>query len=425
MNERVETLAQESATPSIDRILRNLLIKKIQGLSLGKLTIVDPIGQVSLGAEGEGLPSAQITVRNTEFYRKVAFGGALGAAESYMDGDWVADNLVDIVRIMVLNQDTLAGLEGGAAVLTRPFAWLFQKLNRNTLAGSKKNIHAHYDLGNDFFRLFLDKKMMYSNAYFEHEDQSLDDAAAAKLERICRKLSLTSEDHVLEIGTGWGGFAIYAAKNFGCRVTTTTISKKQYEFAVAAVQSAQLTDRITVLLQVYRLLTGTYDKLVSIEMIEAVGADFLDKYIETCSLRLKENGSMLIQAITINDQLYDRALKETDFMKRHIFPGSFIPSLHAIMSSVKRASNLRLYHLDDMTPHYAKTLLQWRERFLSQRGELKRLGYDERFQRTWDYYFCYCIGGFLERSIGSVQLVFGKPGFRDNLGKFTSVQRGN
>jgi cyclopropane-fatty-acyl-phospholipid synthase len=420
-----EILSVSRSDSSSGLWLRKQLLKKLSELSIGKLIIDDPLGSFSLGEGGDGEPVAHITIVDLEFYRLMAFQGALGAAEAYIQGMWSANSLTNVVRILVLNQDALIGLEGGSARLQKPLLWMLQKMTRNTHAGSRKNIAAHYDLSNEMFKTFLDRRMMYSSAFFKSDHDSLETASEAKLARICTKLGLNPEDHVVEIGTGWGGFAIYAAKNYGCRVTTTTISEAQYEYAAAEVRREGLSDRITLLKKDYRDLTGKFDKLVSIEMIEAVGDEFLGQYMETCSRLLKPKGVALIQAITINDQIYDRALKETDFIKKYIFPGSFIPSLLAIMERAKTLTDLRLYHMEDMTSSYAKTLKHWRERFLGNRDELVKQGFDERFIRMWDYYFCYCIGGFMERSIGSVHLVFAKPGYRGDLSKMTSFSEEN
>ncbi|MDH5499845.1 MAG: cyclopropane-fatty-acyl-phospholipid synthase family protein, partial [Gammaproteobacteria bacterium] len=277
---------------------------------------------------------------------------------------------------------------------------------------SRKNISAHYDLGNEFFSLWLDETMMYSSAVFERSDMTLQEASVAKLERICRKLQLSSEDHVLEIGTGWGGFAIHAASQYGCRVTTTTISREQFEHATRRVAEAGLQDRITLLLRDYRDLEGRYDKLVSIEMIEAVGHEFLDSYFEKCAALLKPDGMMLLQAITIADQRYESALKSVDFIQRYIFPGGFLPSVTAMLRSITHSSDMRLYHLEDIGSHYAKTLFSWRMAFFRQIKKIRDMGYPDSFLRMWEYYYCYCEGAFIERAIGNVQMLLVRPDCR-------------
>jgi len=283
---------------------------------------------------------------------------------------------------------------------------------RNSRAGARRNIAAHYDLGNDFFRLFLDETMMYSAATFEHPRQSLYDAQVARLDLICQKLELKPTDHLLEIGSGWGGLALHAAQRFGCRVTTTTISREQWRLTRDRVAAAILGDRVDVLCMDYRDLTGTYDKIVSIEMIEAIGHQYYDTYFAKCSELLAPHGAMLLQAITIADQRYERARRSVDFIQRYIFPGSCIPSVAALSSSIARASDLRLFHLDDIGPHYATTLAHWRQNLRANLARVRSLGYGEEFIRMWEYYFCYCEGGFMERVIGDVQMLLVKPGNR-------------
>jgi cyclopropane-fatty-acyl-phospholipid synthase len=325
--------------------------------------------------------------------------------QSYFD----CDNLTNLIRLMVRNQSLLDSIESSFARLTSPIQKWLHIINKNTQAGSRRNIAAHYDLGNDFFKLMLDPTLMYSSAIFENPTQSLEDASLAKLKSICKKLDLKQSDHVLEIGTGWGGFAIYAAKNYGCKVTTTTISQQQYLLAIERIKSAGLEDKIEVLLSDYRDLTGTYDKLVSIEMIEAIGHQFYDTYFAQCSRLLKPNGMMLLQAITIADQRYTSALKSVDFIQRYIFPGSCIPSVTAMLNSITKSSDMRLFHLEDIGPHYATTLAKWRDNFFEHIDAVRSMGYPETFIRMWDFYLCYCEGGFEERALGDVHMLLVKP----------------
>jgi cyclopropane-fatty-acyl-phospholipid synthase len=346
------------------------------------------------------------------FYRQVALGGSIGAAESYMDQDWQADDLCRVIQILVRNRDLLDSMEGGLATLANQLLKLWHFANRNSQRGSRKNIAAHYDLGNDLFALFLDQHGMYSSATFYHPELSLEQASTAKLERICQKLQCQPDDHVLEIGTGWGGFATYAAKNFGCKVTTTTISKEQYQAAKQRIADAGVADRVTVLMEDYRDLQGCYDKLVSIEMIEAVGHHYLDTYLKQCADLLKPNGLALIQAITIEDRYYLQALNSVDFIKRYIFPGSFIPCVSAIVASAARSTDLRLINLEDQGESYALTLNHWRKRFMAALDQVRAQGYNEEFIRMWEFYLCYCEGGFKEKSISNVQLLLAKPGNR-------------
>jgi cyclopropane-fatty-acyl-phospholipid synthase len=350
-----------------------------------------------------------VHVHDPRLYGDVAFGGSVGAGEAYMRGYWTTAQLVDVVRLFVLNMDALDGLEGGFARLANPLRRALHALRRNSRAGSRRNIAAHYDLGNEFFRLFLDDTMMYSAATFEHPLQSLHDAQVARLDRMCRKLDLQPGDHLLEIGTGWGGLALHAARHYGCRVTTATISREQWKLATERVREAGLADRIEVLCQDYRDLEGSYDKLISIEMIEAIGHQYYDTYFERCAALLKPEGAMLLQSITIADQRFDRARSSVDFIKRYIFPGSCIPSVAALTASIARASDLRVFDMDDIGPHYATTLAHWRQNFRANLPRIRALGYDEHFIRMWEYYFCYCEGGFTERVLGDVQMLLVKP----------------
>lgn len=329
-----------------------------------------------------------------------------------MLGYWTADNLTNVIRLMCLNQSVMDNLEGGYQWFTRPMLRVLHWLNSNTTEGSRKNIAAHYDLGNDMFQLFLDPTMMYSSAMFNAHTKTLQQASELKLKAICDKLDLKPDDHVVEIGTGWGGFAIYAAQNYGCRITTTTISRQQYELAKSRVEAAGLSDRITLLLEDYRHLQGQYDKLVSIEMIEAVGYQYYDTYFAKVSSLLKPDGLALIQAITIADQRYESAKKSVDFIQRYIFPGSCIPSNTAMLNSITKNTDLRLFDLEDIGPHYATTLRMWRENFFANIEQVRRLNYSEEFIKMWEFYLCYCEGGFEERALGDVHLLLAKPGNR-------------
>lgn len=393
----------------LDRWLRQRIIAALSQLVDGRVILEEQDESQELGDTSSSALCARIKVIEPAFYRDIALGGSVGAGESYMAGYWQCDDLTTLVRILARNRALLDRLEGGTAwvssLANRGLHWL----NRNTHKGSRKNITAHYDLGNDLFEHMLDETMMYSCAFFEHPYDSLAQASRNKLDRICRKLGLNENDHVIEIGTGWGGFAMHAAEHYGCHVTTTTISREQHEFVRRSIREGGLENRVTLLLEDYRNLEGQYDKLVSIEMIEAVGHHYLDTYLARCSNLLKPDGSMLLQAITIDDQRYEHAIREADFIKRYIFPGSFIPSVTAICQSLSRASDMRLTDLEDIGLHYAKTLRLWREHFLANRVELEKRGYDSTFQRMWEFYLCYCEGGFMERTISDVQMLLTKP----------------
>ena len=391
---------------------RRLVLGRLETLADGRLVIDDGGQRWEFGDSGEDSLAANIEVHDPRFYRHVVLGGSLGAAEAYVRGYWTCDNLVDLIRIFCRSATVSAGLEGGAVRLLNPLARIGHWLRRNTPSGSRRNIAAHYDLGNDFFSLFLDETMAYSCAIFPRSQSTLHEASVAKFDRICQKLALKADDHVLEIGTGWGGFAVQAAQKYGCRITTATISRKQYDYTRQRVEAAGLTDRVTVLYEDYRALTGSYDKLVSIEMIEAVGHQYFDTYFSVCSQRLKSNGMMLLQAIVIPDQRYDRYRRSVDFIQRYVFPGGCLPSVGAICRSVGQETDLRLLHLEDITTHYAETLTLWRQRFLANLDQVRQLGFSDEFIRTWGFYFCYCEGGFREQAIGDVQILLAKPACR-------------
>jgi cyclopropane-fatty-acyl-phospholipid synthase len=395
----------------IDRLCRRLIIDGLAGLRGGQIVFEDALGSVTVGAASSDTRALRVVVRIRKLraYRSIAVGGSVGAAESYMDGEWHCEELVSLVRLLVRNRDLLDGMERG---LARVSGWALRgwhTLRRNTRRGSRGNIAAHYDLGNEFFSLFLSPDLMYSAALWDGTDDSLERASARKLDAVCQKLALRPTDRVVEIGTGWGGFAIHAAKHVGCHVTTATISREQFVLAKERVAQQGLNDRVEVRLCDYRNLEGRFDKLVSIEMIEAVGAQYLETYFAKVTELLEPDGLALIQAITIEDHRYEQALRAVDFIQRHVFPGSFIPSLHAILSAKSKVSDLALIDACDFGLSYARTLAVWRERFLAQLPAVRALGFDDRFIRLWDYYLAYCEGGFLERSVGVAHLLFSKP----------------
>ena len=410
MNTAVGT-APSLAFGSLDRFLRNRLLQRLDALRDGEIRLSDALGQARAGRPGH-VPAIDLTVRDPAFYRALAASGSVGAAESYMAGAWDCNDLVALVRLLVRNRDLLDAMERGPARAGGMVLQAWNALRRNTRDGARRNIAAHYDLGNPFFRLFLSEDMMYSSAIHAGPDDTLEAASTRKLDRICDKLRLTAEDHVVEIGTGWGGFAIHAARRHGCRVTTTTISREQHAFTVGRVAEAGLQDRIDVLLSDYRDLQGQFDKLVSIEMIEAIGPQYLDTYFTTVGRLLKPDGLALVQAITIEDHRYAQAVRSVDFIKRFIFPGSFIPSIAEMLAAKTRSTDLALVHLEDFGSSYARTLHAWRERFLENRETIRGQGFDERFLRMWEFYLAYCEGGFLERSIGVAHLLMAKPGYR-------------
>lgn len=420
-----QTLAWTSPRPNAASPVRELgrmeawarerLFERLRGLREGRILWRDARGETTLGSS-QAEVCATVDVHDPAVYLDLALGGGVGAAEAYMDGRWSCGELVELVRMLVRDRAVLDGLEGGLARLATPgLRWLHAR-RANTREGSRRNIAAHYDLGNDFYRLFLDESLMYSCAFFEHAGQSLEAAQAAKLERVCRKLGLRPGQRLLEIGTGWGSMAIHAAKHHGVHVTTTTISREQHALASERVRRAGLEGRVDVRLDDYRDLRGRFDRLVSIEMVEAVGERYLDTYMRACSDALEPHGAMLLQAITLKDQFYASALRNVDFIQKHIFPGSFIPSVGAIAERTTRVTDMKIADLEDIGPHYAPTLHEWRRRFHANLESVRALGFDDRFLRMWDYYLAYCEGGFRERVLGDVQVLFVKPDFRGEVG---------
>jgi cyclopropane-fatty-acyl-phospholipid synthase len=382
---------------------RGLIKKRLCALSGGLLSVRDPWGEWNVGeSTGERIV---LNVEEPAAYLAILTGGSLGAASAYMDGKWSSSDLTGLLRLFIRNMSVVDGVETGLARVANGIARLHHRLRANTHAGSRRNIHEHYDLGNDIFALFLDETMTYSAGIFESDSSTLYEASVAKLDRICRKLDLGPDDHVLEIGSGWGSFAMHAASNYGCRVTTTTISREQYELAGERIARAGLTDRIDILLEDYRNLSGRYDKIVSIEMVEAVGHEFLPGYFKKCAELLKEDGAMLLQAITMPDRRYDQYLRSSDFIRRYIFPGSCVPSMGALVTAMGAESDLKPVQIEDIGPHYATTLRLWRERFNARLDEVRGLGYPERFARMWNFYLSYCEAGFEERYLGDLQML--------------------
>jgi len=405
-----------AATPPAGRLSlleplgRRLVLGALARLTFGRVTLIDPQGRYESAASPG--PACVVRVRDSRFYGAIARRGSLGVAEAYMDGLWETDDLPALIETLTVNASALSSMHGPLTVLSRRLNRLRYFLERNTRSGSRRNIRAHYDLSNEFFAIFLDPSMTYSCAIFENGASTLAEAQLEKIDRACRKLALRPSDHLLEIGTGWGAMAIHAASRYGCRVTTTTISDRQYDLAAQRIHAAGLTDRITLVKQDYRTLTGTFDRLVSIEMIEAVGAENFDAYFRACSRLLKPEGAMLLQSIIIRDQAFAAASKDRDFLKKYIFPGSCLPSVHAMLSSITSVTDLRTWHMEDIGPHYVTTLAQWRAAFLSRLDEVRALGLDDRFIRMWEYYLSYCEGAFRARHVGDVQMLLTKPLYR-------------
>ncbi len=413
VDQRLRDVTSTQATrPSFfDRWCRTQVLARLARIDAACVSLFDFDGQEQLGNDlrEDGL-EAELYVRHPRFYRRVVSGGSMGAAEAYMDGDWLADDLPALLQAFARDWKVSGDIDRNWRRVRRPFQRVWAWLRRNTLVGSRRNIAAHYDLSNEFYRLWLDETMAYSSAVFPTPRATLAEASRHKFDLVCQKLDLQPGDHLLEIGTGWGGFAVHAAENYGCRITTTTISQQQYEYARGRFAERQLTDHITLLDCDYRTLAGRYDKLVSIEMIEAVGHSYLPTYFAKCNDLLNAGGRFVLQAITIPDQRYDRYRRSVDFIQRYIFPGGALPSLGAIERAVGERTSLLLTGMQDYGRDYALTLAAWRERFFDRLHDVRRLGFDERFIRMWDYYLSYCMAGFRERQIGLAQLVFEKQG---------------
>lgn len=405
------TVGQQLQTVSngsmVDRFFRTKFIELFQKLDGGCIHLIDSFGTTSVGNPDAEL-HCYLVIHDLSSYTQIALSGSNGSAQAYIDGLWSADDLSKLIRIFVKNRSVLNQMESGLAKLAQMSFRLWNKFKRNTISGSKKNIAAHYDLGNQFFRLFLDQRMMYSSALYEAGDD-LSQASDRKLQRICDALELKKEDHLVEIGSGWGGFACFAASTVGCKVTTVTISQEQFNETQERISREGLSDLVTVKLQDYREIEGHYDKLVSIEMVEAIGHQYLDTYFRKLNTLLKPNGKALIQAIVIDDNQYQNALKQVDYIKKYIFPGGFMPCYSVITDYASR-NRLMLEDLHDMGLSYAQTLRDWRKRFYDKIDQVNEQGYDSGFQRMWEFYFCYCEGAFDERAISVGQILFRKQG---------------
>jgi cyclopropane-fatty-acyl-phospholipid synthase len=394
-------------------LYRGLVLKALSRMGKGRLYLTLPGGE-KLGI-GDGLDplSASLVIRDEAFFKRCLLHGDIGFGEAYVDGLWETENITSVISWFLLNIDKAPGVSGSK---TRAFALnLLKGWNKlthsreNTLRGSRRNIADHYDLDNDFFRLFLDPTMTYSSAYFIREGMTLQEAQWAKYDRLCRQLRLQPADQVLEIGSGWGENAIYMAKNYGCRVTSVTISEEQFSYALGRVKEEGLEDRVTILLEDYRKIKGQFDKIVSVEMLEAVGHHFLEGYFSKCHALLRREGILALQVITCPDPRYDSMRKGIDWIQKHIFPGSLLPSVAAINKAVNRTGDLSLIDLKDLGLDYAKTLRAWYEQFNARLAEVRSLGFDERFLRKWNYYFCYCEAAFAMRNIHVMQLVYTRP----------------
>jgi cyclopropane-fatty-acyl-phospholipid synthase len=390
-------------------MLNKIVFSKLNKISVGSLSLQDGKSRYTFGDQKNKKLHAEICVHDPKFYRFIVFGGSIGSSEAFMSGYWSSPNLTNVIRLFAVNAHLTDELESKFNFLIRPFFRVIHYLNKNSQRNSKRNISAHYDLSNKFFKLFLDETMMYSSAIFKTRNQTLKAASLNKLNIICQKLNLKPTDHVVEIGSGWGGFAIFAAENYGCKVTTTTISQQQYSYTRNLINKKNLEKKITLLFEDYRNLEGRYDKLVSIEMIEAVGHHYYHEYFKKINSLLKPDGIALIQAITIRDQRYSQALQNVDFIQKYIFPGSCIPSIEIIQKNLTKETDMIISDLENINQHYAKTLNLWQKAFNKNHNKIIKLGFDERFIRMWNFYFSYCEGGFAERVINDFHILMSKP----------------
>jgi cyclopropane-fatty-acyl-phospholipid synthase len=413
--------AAKSSSPSrssdqgvFSKLFQKLLLDAFKKLTVGCMRISLPDGQTIEIGDRTSRHRASINVLNSNFFRRSVIFGAIGFAESYIDGEWETNDITAVVDWFVLNVNQSTVFDGSKhkhSAIDFLGVWnrFVHAIRPNTLSKSKENISEHYDLGNNFFQLFLDPTMTYSSALFQAGDESLEQAQIAKYDRLCRKLLLNRTDHVLEIGTGWGGFSIYAAQNYGCKVTSITISKEQYDFALAKVKKLGLCDRISIELKDYRHLEGRFSKIASIEMVEALGDRFVETYFEKCESLLEEDGLLGIQMIITPDCRYDVLRKSVDFIQKHIFPGSLLLSIGRVNRALEKVSRFSLYNLEDFGESYARTLLEWQDNFNAHQNEILSLGFDQRFIRKWNYYFSYCASAFTMRQISVVQAIYTRP----------------
>lgn len=408
-----ETLEATVVRPENWTFYQKHILRLLREMRQGHMTLTLPDGYRTSWGEREADISARLTIKDVNFFKRCLLYGDIGFGESYMAGEWETDDLPMLLRWMILNIENHPAMSGSSTksllnLLSGANRWL-HRIKPNNRKGSQKNIEAHYDLSNDFFATFLDSTMTYSSAFFKTGGESLEEAQRAKFEKLAQKLKLQSSDHLLEIGSGWGAFAVYAAENFGCKVTTLTVSKQQLQFVADLIRRKGLTGRIEIRYQDYRDVSGQFDKIVSIEMLEAVGHEFLEPYFAKCHEVLKPHGLLALQVITCPDSRYDQFRKSVDWIQKHIFPGSLLPSISAITQAINRTGDLSLHNLEDLTPHYVKTLRAWRENFKAKHSEIASMGFNGIFQRKWDYYFSYCEAAFGMRNISVVQMLYTRP----------------
>ena len=396
----------------LSAVFKKIILKKFKNLQFGYIHLTDGAESYSYGDNSSEM-KVEMEILSSEFYVFLGSGGLLGVTEAYTAGYWRADDIVTLIRLIIKNSKVMEKLDSGWAKLIRPLNTYIHRKRQNTLSGSKENILAHYDLSNDFYKLWLDESMTYSCGVFENDKSTLNEASIEKLDRICRKLDLKPNDDILEIGTGWGSFAIHAAKKYGCHITTTTISDAQYEYAKQRIIDEGLESKIKLLNQDYRNLSGTFDKIISIEMIEAVGHEYVELFFKKVSKLLKKDGLFALQGITFNDHKFDEYKNSVDFIKKYIFPGSCLISISQITNAIKNRTDLEVVNLEDISKHYSKTLYEWRKNFMNVLPEVKSLGFSNAFINMWEFYLIYCEAGFIERNIGDYQVIFAKSGARD------------
>ena len=408
--DKVSSLNCEQSTNWLTNIYKKLVTKAFSSIETGQVVLIEGNERTVFGDPSSVL-KATIIVNDKAMYKAFALSGSVGAGEAYILGHWSCDNLTSFIEIFAINEKQLDEFEKKFAFFSN-IAHRFNHIkNKNSESGSKKNIVAHYDLGNDLYESFLSKEMLYSSAVYPTKEATLEEAQQYKLKRICEQVELQKNDSVIEIGTGWGAFAIYAATHYDCHVTTTTISDEQHDYVANKISELGLTNKITLLKLDYRQLRGKYDKLVSIEMIEAVGHEYLPSFFTQCGELLKDDGAMLIQAITIGDQRYKHYLKNSDFIQQYIFPGGCLPSLNEMSEQIKNNTDMVIHTVNDIGAHYARTLADWRTRFIKSWPDLDRSKFDERFYRLWLFYFAYCEGAFRARATSTVHLMGRKPRF--------------
>lgn len=404
MSEGTTVVMEFSDMSRVEKFTRSLLFRVLNHLAIGQLTILEQGTKVGVFGTADRGPIATIDVQSPRTYQRFLLGGDIGAGESFVEGEWTSPDVTKVIELFAANLHVMDRLEKKLAWLSWPVQRISHLRRRNSKTRAKENIAAHYDLGNELYTEFLDSRMQYSSAVFPTPEATIEEAQEAKLARLCSMLDLKPSDHLVEIGTGWGGLAIFAASQYGCKVTTTTISEEQYKHAQALVREQGLEDKVTLLKRDYRDLEGQFDKLVSVEMIEAVGAEYMPVFFKKCNDLLKPGGTMVLQAITIADQRLERYNRNVDFIQKYIFPGGYLPSVELISRMYRRHTQLVMRELSDIGIDYAHTLRAWRSRFNQNMPALRQHGYDDRFARLWNYYLCYCEGGFLQRTISAVQI---------------------